>query len=91
MLVLAPYLLAIVFAGSPSVLAVLSYVPFSAPVGMPLRVFLGQATWWEPLVSLAVLAATLAAVLRLGARIYSSSLLRVGSRTRLRDAMRARG
>ncbi len=67
----------------------MSYVPFSAPVGMPMRLFLGEAQWWEPLVSLAVLIATTAVVVALGSRIYSNSLLRTGSRVKLREALRA--
>ncbi len=70
-------------------MTIMSYVPFSAPVGMPMRLFLGEAQWWEPLVSLAVLIATTAVVVALGSRIYSNSLLRTGSRVKLREALRA--
>ena len=43
MLVMIPYFLVIFFNDNPLVLAIMSYVPFSAPVGMPMRVFLGDA------------------------------------------------
>ena len=43
----------------------MSYVPFSAPVGMPMRLFLGDAEWWEPLVSLAILIVTALALIEL--------------------------
>ena len=88
MLIVAPYLLVIVFNDNPLALAVMSYVPFSAPVAMPVRLFLGQAQWWEPLLSLGLLAATCAGAVRVGARIYSNSLLRMGSRVRLGEALR---
>ena len=52
MLVMIPYFLVIFFNDNPTVLAIMSYVPFSAPVGMPMRVFLGIAEWWEPFLSL---------------------------------------
>ncbi|WP_334152443.1 ABC transporter permease, partial [Microbacterium sp.] len=37
MLVMAPYVLVIIFNDNPLVLTIMSYVPFSAPVGMPMR------------------------------------------------------
>ena len=60
MLVMIPYFLIIFFNDDPTVLTIMSYVPFSAPVGMPMRVFLGDAQWWEPFLSLAILLATTA-------------------------------
>ncbi|UIP58672.1 ABC transporter permease [Agromyces marinus] len=87
MLVMAPYFLVIFFNDDPIVLGVMSYVPFSAPVGMPMRMFLGEAQWWEPLISLAILIATCVAAILVGARIYENSLLRMGARVRLREAL----
>ncbi|MFE5670589.1 ABC transporter permease [Agromyces sp. NPDC056523] len=88
MLVMVPYFLIVFFFDDPTVLAIMSYVPFSAPVGMPVRVFLGQAEWWEPFVSLAILAATTVAAVLVGERIYRNSLLRMGGRVRVADALR---
>ena len=87
MLVMIPYFLVIFFNSNPTVVAILSYVPFSAPVGMPLRLFLGQAAWWEPLLSLVLLIATTLLVILLGARIYENSLLKLGQRVRWREAL----
>lgn len=87
MLIMAPYFLVIFFNDNPVVLAVMSYVPFSAPVGMPMRIFLGEAQWWEPLVSLAILVATCVAAILVGARIYQNSLLRMGGRVKLSEAL----
>ncbi|WP_243844434.1 ABC transporter permease [Salinibacterium sp. ZJ454] len=88
MLVMIPYFLIIFFYDNPLVLTVMSYVPFSAPVGMPMRVFLGDALWWEPLVSLVVLVLSTLLVIALGSRIYSNSLLRTGARVTLKEALR---
>lgn len=88
MLVMLPYVLVIFFNDNPTVLAIMSYVPFSAPVGMPLRLFTGSAEWWEPLLSLAILLITTAGVVMLGSRIYSNSLLRMGARVSMREALR---
>lgn len=90
MLTMAPYFLIVFFNDNPVVLEVASYVPFSAPVAMPVRLFLGEAEWWEPLVSLALLVVTCVGVILLGARIYSRSLLRFSGRVRLREALQAR-
>lgn len=87
MLVVAPYLLVIVFWNNPLVLGIMSYVPFSAPVAMPLRLFLGDAQWWEAVISLAILVATCVAAILIGARIYENSLLRMGARVKLAEAL----
>ena len=87
MLVMVPYLLVILFNSNALVLGVMSYVPFSAPVGMPMRIFLGTAEWWEPILSLAILLISTVLVIVLGARIYSNSLLRMGARVKLKDAL----
>jgi ABC-2 type transport system permease protein len=88
MLIMAPYFLVIFFNDNPVVLGVMSYVPFSAPIGMPLRLYLGTAQWWEPLVSLAILVVTCVAAIWVGARIYENSLLRMGARVKLAEALR---
>lgn len=90
MMTMAPYFVVIFFNDNALVLTVASYVPISAPVAMPVRLFLGEAVWWEPLLSLAILAATTVGVIALGARIYERSLLRLGGRVRLAEAIRER-
>lgn len=87
LLILAPYFMVIFFWNNPTVLTVMSYVPFSAPVAMPTRLFLGQAAWWEPLVSLVILAVTCILAIVLGAKIYENSLLRMGARVKLSEAL----
>jgi len=89
MLVMIPYFGVVFLNDSPVAMTVLSYVPFSAPVGMPVRLFFGEALWWEPLISLALLAAATAAVMLVASRIYANSLLRMGSRVPLREALRS--
>lgn len=88
LLVMAPYFLVIFFNDNPVVMAVLSYVPFSAPVGMPVRIFVDEAQWWEPLLSLVILLATCVAAIVVSAKIYQNSILRMGARVKLADALR---
>ena len=90
-LVMIPYFLVIAFNDNPLVMSIMSYVPFSAPVGMPMRIFLGDAAWWEPLLSLLILLLTTAVVILVGSRIYSNALLRTGARVKLREAFAGRG
>lgn len=90
LLVMIPYVLVLLFSGDTTVLTVLSYVPFSAPVAMPVRIALAEFAWWEPPLSLAVLLVTCAAAVVLGGRVYRASILRMGGRVRVRDALSAR-
>jgi ABC-2 type transport system permease protein len=87
MLVMLPYFLVIFFNDNPLVVAIMSYVPFSAPVAMPLRLFLGTAEWWEPLLALGILAVSTVALIAIGVRIYENSLLRLGARVSWREAL----
>ncbi|QAY59386.1 ABC transporter permease [Microbacterium protaetiae] len=89
MLILAPYILVIIFNGNPVVVGVMSYIPFSAPVAMPLCLYLGTAQWWEPLLSLVILVATCVAAVLVGSKIYRNSLLRMGARVKLGEALKA--
>jgi ABC-2 type transport system permease protein len=88
LLIMAPYFLVIFFNDNPVVLGIMSFVPFSAPVGMPLRLYLGEAQWWEPLLSLVILIATCVAAVWVGSRIYANSLLRMGARVKLAEALK---
>jgi len=88
MLTMIPYFGVIFFNDNTTVLTALSYVPFSAPVAMPMRLFLGEALWWEPLVALVLLVAACAVVIAIGAKIYERSLLRTGPRVRLGEVLR---
>ncbi|GAA2186523.1 MULTISPECIES: ABC transporter permease [Leucobacter] len=88
MLVMIPFFLIILFNDNPQALAIMSYIPFSAPNAMPMRLYLGIAEWWEPIVSLGILVVTIAVVIWIGSRIYSNSILRTGVRVKLRDALK---
>ena len=89
-LVMIPYIAIIMFNTNVKVLAIMSYIPFSAPVGMPMRLYLGIAEWWEPIASLGILIVAIAIVWWLGARIYERSILRTGAKVKLKDALAAK-
>ena len=87
MIVMIPYMGVAFFGTNTTVMTILSYVPFSAPVAMPTRMFFGEALWWEPLLALGILVLTTALVVALAARIYTGSLLRMGNRVKLSEAL----
>ncbi|WP_410655525.1 ABC transporter permease [Amycolatopsis sp. lyj-112] len=67
---------------------ILSLVPLLSPVLMPARIASGSAEVWEIVLSLGLTAAAIVLFTWLGARIYQNSVLRVGSRIKLTDALR---
>jgi ABC-2 type transport system permease protein len=88
-LVLGPYFAVSFFADNATVMTVLSFVPFSAAVAMPVRLFAGEAQLWEPLVALGVLAGTVVLIVLLASRVYSGSLLQTGGKVKLTKAWAA--
>jgi ABC-2 type transport system permease protein len=86
------YIVSIVFVTQePSgVLArVLTFLPLSAPMVVPLRAALGAIEPWEVAVSIAVMVAAILVLFEAGARVYAGAVLQGGGRMRLRDAWRA--
>lgn len=69
---------------------VLSFIPPTAAIVLPVRVIAGSIPAWEIVVGSLLLAAGAAALLSAAARIYSNAVLRTGSRVRLVEAWRAR-
>ncbi|MGO1466740.1 MAG: ABC transporter permease [Microbacterium gubbeenense] len=87
-IVMIPYFLVIFFNDNPLVMAIMSYVPFSAPVSMPIRLFFNEAQWWEPILSIVISLIACALVIMLAAKIYERSLLRMGARVKWSEALK---
>jgi len=68
---------------------VLSYVPLASIVSMPVRVLSGDAAWWEPVVSLTILAAFAALAVVVCERAYRGALMQTGGRVTWRRALTA--
>ncbi|MEU4313551.1 ABC transporter permease [Nocardia sp. NPDC024068] len=66
---------------------VLSYVPIVSIVTMPARLAEGTAAWWEPIASLAVMAAAAYGIVVVAERIYRRSLLQTQGRLTYRQAL----
>jgi ABC-2 type transport system permease protein len=86
LLVMGPYFGVQFFSDNPAVMKVLSYVPFSAAVAMPVRMFTGDAQVWEALLSLGLLAVSAAVIVLVASRVYSGSLLQTGGKVALAKA-----
>lgn len=86
MLVMGPYFAVMFFSDNATVMTVLSYVPFSAAIAMPVRLFAGEAQVWEPFVALGLLAGSVVLIVLLASRVYSGSLLQTGGKVRLAKA-----
>lgn len=91
MVLVAGYLVAFPVLEDPSSsLAVISsYVLFTSPIVMPVRVAVGEASTVEIAASLGILALAVALLVPLGARVYEGAVLRMGKPMRLREALRA--
>ncbi|MDO5739943.1 MAG: ABC transporter permease [Ornithinimicrobium sp.] len=90
MAMIIPYVIAISIAPwdpNNSLVAVLSYTPFAAPLVMPMRIALGVVETWQVLVSLALSVALIPGLVWLAARIYSNAVMRTGARVRIKDAV----
>lgn len=73
--------------GDSLLVQVLSLLPPTAPLTMPLRIAFGAAALWEVILSVVVTLAAAYGMVRLGARLYAGALMR-GGRVRWRDAWR---
>jgi ABC-2 type transport system permease protein len=66
-----------------------AWFPPSAPVAMPSRIAMGTATWWDPLVALALTGAAIVGLVVLGGRVYAGAVLHNGPSLKLRDVWRS--
>lgn len=70
---------------------VLAFVPFTAPVAMPVLAAVGAAPAWEILTSVAITLAGTVVMARLAATVYERAILRTGARLHLRQVLRTPG
>ena len=91
LVLIAAFIVGIQGASNPSgtLAIVTSFVPGLSPLVMPVRQAAGDVAWWEIALSVALMLAAIAFVVRLGGRVYAGALLRTGGKTKIRDALRA--
>ena len=90
LLLIIPVLCAQLIVSDPRGVAadILTLLPFSSPVLMPMRYLLGGANLGDVALSLAILLASLVAAVALSARIYRVGILMYGKRPTLRELAR---
>ncbi len=72
------------------VVAVIStFVPFTAPFTVPIRVSLQAISLWEYALAVVIIVITIYLAIRAAGRIYAGGILKSGSRTKLREAWRS--
>jgi ABC-2 type transport system permease protein len=64
---------------------VMSILPFSAPIIMPLRLAIGSVPWWDLAASLVALALSCVVAVWIAARIYRVGLLMYGKRPTMKE------
>ena len=90
MLLVIPVLCVQLVAGDPrgGAAQVLTLIPFSSPVLMPMRWLLGGASTADLIASLAILALSTLVTARIAAKIYRVGILMYGKRPGLRELLR---
>ena len=68
---------------------VLAFIPFTAPVAMPVLVAVGAAPAWQVAVSAVITVASTVWMARLAGTIYGRAILRTGSRLKVRQVLRS--
>ena len=70
---------------------VLAFIPFTAPVAMPVLVAVGAAGAWQVTVSAAISLVSTVAMARLAGTIYGRAILRTGTRLKVRQVLAKAG
>jgi ABC-2 type transport system permease protein len=91
MLLIPGYFIALLSLEDPNTMLsrVASMVPPTSPLVMPMRLAVGGVAAWEVAVALTLLVAASYGLIRLGGRVYTGAVLKLGPKVKLRDAWRA--
>lgn len=90
-LAMGSFFAAITTGGDPSgpVAQVATFLPFSAPMVLPIRVAAGEVGAGTVLVSVAIVLTSIVGVMALAARVYAGGALHLRGQLKLRNALRA--
>ncbi|GAA5049746.1 ABC transporter permease [Nocardia callitridis] len=90
---LSMLIMIVLFAGiflSGTARVVASYIPVVSIVAMPSRMAEGTAAWWEPILSLIVMAVATYGIVIVAEKIYRRSLMQTQARLSMRQALALR-
>jgi ABC-2 type transport system permease protein len=68
---------------------VLAFVPFTAPIAMPVLVAVGAAPAWQVAVSAGISVVSTVVMARVAGAVYERAILRTGSRLKVRQVLRS--
>ena len=90
-LTMGSFFAAITTGGAPgsAVAKVATFIPFSAPMVLPIRVAAGEIELWEVLVSVAIVLASIVGAMKLAGRVYAGGAMHLRGQLRIRQALRA--
>ncbi|WP_116449727.1 ABC transporter permease [Blastococcus litoris] len=91
LVLVAAFVVGIQAASAPdgTLATVTSYVPGLSPMVMPVRQAAGDVAAWEIGLTVVLMLAAIALIVRLGGRIYAGALLRTSGRIKMREALKA--
>jgi ABC-2 type transport system permease protein len=92
MLIILPYVIGITILPTDpgnEFVAVLSLIPVFSPLLMPMRIALGVAPAWQVVLTISLTLALIVVLVWLAGRIYRNAVLRMGSRVKVFDALKA--
>jgi ABC-2 type transport system permease protein len=72
------------------VVSVMSLVPLFSPTLMPMRLAMGAVPLWQTVLSVALVLATIPALVALAGRMYRNAVIRTGGRVRLAEALQGK-
>ncbi|MEY9863121.1 ABC-2 type transport system permease protein [Catenulispora sp. GAS73] len=91
LVLMVPYFAAFAALSNPDAVwvRVLSLIPPFSVLIQPVRIAGGDASWWEPVVAIGLMAVVTVGIVGAGARVYENSVLRFGSKVPMRVAWTA--
>lgn len=91
-LTMGSFFAAITAGGDPSgpVAQVATFIPFSAPMVLPIRVAAGEIELWAVLASVAIVLVSIVGAIMLAARVYAGGAMHLRGQLKLRQALKAR-
>ena len=90
-LTMGSFFAAITTGGAPgsSVAKVATFIPFSAPMVLPIRVAAGEVELWEVVVSVAIVLASIVGAMKLAGRVYAGGAMHLRGQLKVRQALKA--
>ncbi len=80
----------VLFSGASTFYHVLGFIPWTAPIAMPVLFAVGAVPIWQAIVSMLITVVAIIGTARVAGIVYQRSVMRTGARVRLRKILRER-